>query len=238
MLSIYICISFILLSWDYVAYSFHPSFFQAKSLNKLRMQSTNDLDSLNQIFDDQTRTRELISALITSKRSYNEILTERFAQTIDDFQLSSKIKKLTKEVESDPLLKEVIANRKREKIVILGTGWASYSLCKSLDSEIYDVVVISPRNYFLFTPMLAASSVGTVEFKSICDPIRNVNPFVDYLEASAVEVLSANNTVRCEARQCVGTSCESIEFDVQYDYLVIAVGANTNTYGIKVSFLR
>ena len=40
----------------------------------------------------------------------------------------------------------------------------------------------------MFTPMLAASAVGTVEFRSICEPIRNVNPFVDYLEATASTV--------------------------------------------------
>ena len=59
---------------------------------------------------------------------------------------------------------------------------------KTIDATKYDVQVISPRNYFMFTPMLAASAVGTVEFRSICEPIRNVNPFVDYLEATASTV--------------------------------------------------
>ena len=43
---------------------------------------------------------------------------------------------------------------KREKIVVLGTGWGAVSFLKSVDTSLYDVTVISPRNYFLFTPML------------------------------------------------------------------------------------
>lgn len=46
----------------------------------------------------------------------------------------------------------------RERVIVLGTGWGSHSLLKGIDTDLYDVTVISPRNFFLFTPML----VGTV----------------------------------------------------------------------------
>ena len=62
----------------------------------------------------------------------------------------------------------------KEKIVILGTGWGAAAFLKGIDASQYDVTVISPRNYFLFTPMLAGSSVGTVDFRSITEPIREV----------------------------------------------------------------
>jgi hypothetical protein len=63
----------------------------------------------------------------------------------------------------------------KEKIVVLGTGWGAASYLKDIDTARYDVTVISPRNYFLFTPMLAGSSVGTVEYRSITEPIREVS---------------------------------------------------------------
>lgn len=53
------------------------------------------------------------------------------------------------------------------RVVILGTGWGGHAIAKVIDETLYEVVVVSPRNYFLFTPMLAASSVGTVEWRSI-----------------------------------------------------------------------
>ena len=43
----------------------------------------------------------------------------------------------------------------KPKLVILGTGYAAFSLIKSIDSNLYDVVVVSPRNHFVFTPLPA-----------------------------------------------------------------------------------
>lgn len=180
---------------------------------------------------------EALMQQIKSKRSYASILVERFMQSIDDFQLNEKTKEYKEMAKIDPLyyqLKRSIGQgRKREKIVVLGTGWGSHSFLKTIDGTQYDVTVISPRNYFLFTPMLAASAVGTVEFRSICEPIRNVNPLVDYLEATALGIDTAKKTVQCQSVKCVGTACEITDFEQEYDHLLIAVGAATNTFGIK-----
>lgn len=62
----------------------------------------------------------------------------------------------------------------KEKLVVLGAGWGSAAFLHGIDTEKYDVTIISPRNYFLFTPMLAGASVGTVDFRSITQPIREV----------------------------------------------------------------
>jgi NADH:ubiquinone reductase (non-electrogenic) len=55
----------------------------------------------------------------------------------------------------------------KKTIVILGSGWASTSFLKSVDTELYNVVVVSPRNYFLFTPLLPSSTVGTIDIRSL-----------------------------------------------------------------------
>ena len=39
----------------------------------------------------------------------------------------------------------------REKVVILGSGWAAHSFVKSLDATKYSACIVSPRNFFLFT---------------------------------------------------------------------------------------
>jgi hypothetical protein len=63
---------------------------------------------------------------------------------------------------------------KKKRVVVLGTGWAGTSLLKDLDASLYDVQVVSPRNYFAFTPLLPSVTVGTVEARSIVEPIRNM----------------------------------------------------------------
>ena len=39
-----------------------------------------------------------------------------------------------------------------------------------VDIEKYCVMIVSPRNHFLFTPMLPATAVGSVEFRSLLEP--------------------------------------------------------------------
>jgi hypothetical protein len=71
----------------------------------------------------------------------------------------------------------------KKRVMVLGTGWGGHAVSKVVDTGLYEVVVVSPRNYFLFTPMLAGSSVGTVDYRSIIEPIRAANPLADYYEA-------------------------------------------------------
>jgi NADH dehydrogenase len=63
----------------------------------------------------------------------------------------------------------------------------------SLDTG-YRVLCVSTKNYFLFTPMLASSSVGTIEFRSIVEPIRDANPTVSFIEGSISDIDPTNQT--------------------------------------------
>lgn len=40
--------------------------------------------------------------------------------------------------------------------------------------DMYDVVLVSPRNYFLYTPLLPAVAAGAMEERSIVEPVRNL----------------------------------------------------------------
>ena len=42
----------------------------------------------------------------------------------------------------------------KEKVVVLGSGWAAVKFALNIDTSRYEVTVISPRNFFLFTPFL------------------------------------------------------------------------------------
>lgn len=49
-----------------------------------------------------------------------------------------------------------VEQKDKPKLVILGTGWGSVALMKSLNPGDYHVTVVSPVNYFLFTPSSVA----------------------------------------------------------------------------------
>jgi NADH:ubiquinone reductase (non-electrogenic) len=106
---------------------------------------------------------------------------------------------------------------------------------KGLDTKEYNVVVVSPKNYFLFTPLLPSVAVGTLSPRSILQPTRYLTRHktrqVSVIEAEAKEVDPVNKTVTfSDNSEIQGThSCTTIP----YDYLVYAVGAETQTFGIK-----
>ncbi|KAK4421261.1 External alternative NAD(P)H-ubiquinone oxidoreductase B2, mitochondrial [Sesamum alatum] len=127
------------------------------------------------------------------------------------------------------------ADSKKKKVVVLGTGWAGISFLKNLKNPSYDVQVISPRNYFAFTPLLPSVTCGTVEPRSIVEPVRNIvrkkNVNVHYWEAECFKIDPENKKVYCQCN-IAGNLNEKEEFVVDYDYLVIAIGARANTFNI------
>ncbi|GMP67060.1 hypothetical protein CsSME_00027176 [Camellia sinensis var. sinensis] len=65
-------------------------------------------------------------------------------------------------------------DQKKKRVVVLGTGWAGTSFLKNLKDSSYEVQVVSPRNYFAFTPLLPSVTNGTVEARSVVEPIRSI----------------------------------------------------------------
>lgn len=62
----------------------------------------------------------------------------------------------------------------KPRVVVLGTGWAGCRFLKGLDTKLYDIVCISPRNHMVFTPLLASTCVGTLEFRSVAEPVSRI----------------------------------------------------------------
>ncbi|VFQ58925.1 unnamed protein product [Cuscuta campestris] len=127
------------------------------------------------------------------------------------------------------------AANKKKKVVVLGTGWAATSFLKNLKDPSYDVQVISPRNYFAFTPLLPSVTCGTVEGRSVVEPIRNIirkkNIDMRYCEAECIRIDAKNKKVYCRSNLNNNLNGKE-EFAVDYDYLVIGIGARVNTFNI------
>ncbi|CAN6453373.1 unnamed protein product [Victoria cruziana] len=138
------------------------------------------------------------------------------------------------ELKSDPGVTDsnIPRTQGKKRVVVLGTGWAATSFLKDLDSSLYDVQVVSPRNYFAFTPLLPSVTCGTVEARSIVEPIRKLikrkNDEIHYWEAECIKIDAANKRVHCLSNHDKMDGKE--EFLLDYDFLVIAVGAQSNTF--------
>lgn len=122
---------------------------------------------------------------------------------------------------------EIGSDPAKRTVVILGSGWGAVSFVKSLKKDIpFEVILVSPRNYFLYTPLLPGVATGAIETRSIVESIRR--PIAEkgfkYYEAAATDIDAKNKIVTCRKA--------NNEFTLKYDYLITAVGAVTNTFGV------
>ncbi|KAI0234774.1 NADH:ubiquinone oxidoreductase, partial [Massospora cicadina] len=132
----------------------------------------------------------------------------------------------------DPV--QSVAAEGRKRVIVLGTGWGSTSLVKSLDPSEYDVVIVSPRNYFLFTPLLPSCTVGTLEHRSILESIRyiirNKKGNFQFVAGECTHIDPENRQITIKDNsEWHGATTES---QLTYDYLVVGVGAETATFNI------
>ncbi|KAK3622135.1 hypothetical protein LTR56_022361 [Elasticomyces elasticus] len=146
------------------------------------------------------------------------------------------------------------AKNDRERVVILGSGWAGYNLARSLNPKKFQTVLVSPRSYFVFTPLLASTSVGTLEFRTALEPVRTRRSKYEYIQGRADAVdfgkkeIMVRETVR-DPNQGLLTSrageakderplemrieaSQGELFSMPYDKLVIGVGSYSQTFGI------
>jgi NADH:ubiquinone reductase (H+-translocating) len=131
--------------------------------------------------------------------------------------------------EDSPELRD---QKDKPKLVILGTGWGSVAMLKELNAGDYHVTVVSPENYFLFTPMLPSATVGTLELRSLVEPVRRIVKKLNghFLRANAMDVDFTQKLVEVQAKDCDGNEQR---FYLPYDKLVIGVGSTTNPHGVK-----
>lgn len=147
------------------------------------------------------------------------------------------------------------ASARKQRLVVLGTGWGGYAFLKSLSYASlrrFDVKVISPTTSFSFTPLLAQASCATLDFRSVVEPIHS-NRWMEYhhawcdavdLKANRIELTSAFNPQFRLADPLLDANPASkdesnkdeskrVTYSLQYDYLVIGVGSYNATFGTK-----
>ena len=118
-----------------------------------------------------------------------------------------------------------IASIGKPKVVVIGCGWAGFRFAQDIDKSKYHVTLVSPRNHFLFTPLLPSTAVGTLEFRCIQEPVRTI-PGLHYDQASCNSIDYKTKKLHCT------DAFKNEPFVMDYDYLVLAPGSETNTFNV------
>ena len=109
------------------------------------------------------------------------------------------------------------------KVVIIGGGFAGLKLARGLNNKQgIDVTLIDKINYHQFQPLFYQVATASLEASNISFPLRKVfqqSKNVKFRLAEVKEIISSSNKIITN----IG------EFN--YDYLVIATGADTNFFG-------
>jgi NADH dehydrogenase len=109
-----------------------------------------------------------------------------------------------------------------KRIIIVGAGFAGLQLARKLRKEKVEVVLIDKNNYHQFPPLFYQVATSGLEPSSIIFPLRKVFQGQKNIQIRITEV---KEILREENKVITGVG----SFD--YDYLVIATGADTNFFG-------
>jgi NADH dehydrogenase len=128
-------------------------------------------------------------------------------------------------------------------------SWAGFVLSRELDQKKFQTIVVSPRSYFVFTPLLASTAVGTLEFRTTLESVRARRSGVEFIQGWGDDVNFSQKKLQIEqasmrklpqsakggdAVALYGsdhtTKRKGDVFDLKYDKLVVAVGCYSQTF--------
>jgi NADH:ubiquinone reductase (non-electrogenic) len=119
----------------------------------------------------------------------------------------------------------------KPRLVIIGSGWAGFYLAENIDLNAYSVTLISPRRTSAYTPLLASAAVGLFNFYLAEEPVRSKSRCaLRFIKANVLDISFPSKTCRCAPAFDEDPELASEEFDIEYDYLVIAPGCQPNTF--------
>ena len=112
----------------------------------------------------------------------------------------------------------------REKIIIIGGGFAGLQLAKTLNNKNKKVIVLDRVNHHMFQPLFYQVACGRIEPSNISFPFRKIfqeSRNTQFRLTEVKEIIPAQNKVITN------------EAEFTYDKLIIATGCKTNFFGNK-----
>ena len=119
-------------------------------------------------------------------------------------------------------MRNFVVMEAREKIVIIGGGFAGLQLAKSLNNKRKKVMVIDKVNHHMFQPLFYQVACGRIEPSNISFPFRKIfqrSRNIQFRLTEVQQIIPDQNKIVTE------------EAEFTYDRLIIATGCKTNFFG-------
>ncbi|MCM3670242.1 NAD(P)/FAD-dependent oxidoreductase [Mesobacillus maritimus] len=116
---------------------------------------------------------------------------------------------------------------RKPKIVVLGAGYGGLMTATRLQKQVgvneADIVLVNKNDYHYETTWLHEASAGTLHHDRVRYDVREVidTQKVEFVQATVEEIKHEENRVILDSGE------------ISYDYLVISLGAESETFGIK-----
>ncbi|MGI9589643.1 MAG: FAD-dependent oxidoreductase, partial [Dietzia maris] len=110
---------------------------------------------------------------------------------------------------------------RRHRVVIIGSGFGGLAAARALDKADVDVTLVARTGHHLFQPLLYQVATGILSVGEIAPSTRLVlrdqeNATVALGEVDRIDV----------AARTVHAAAGHVDFELEYDSLVVAAGAN------------
>jgi NADH dehydrogenase len=118
---------------------------------------------------------------------------------------------------------EARSERRRQRVVILGGGFAGINAAQELAKLPLDVTMVDRKNYHLFQPLLYQVALAVLSPADIAQPIRSLvrdHPNIDVLMDEAIGFDLAKQRVHLRTG-----------VELEYDYLILATGSTHSYFG-------
>ena len=111
-----------------------------------------------------------------------------------------------------------------KRVVIAGGGFGGINLAKGLKDSQYQVVLLDKHNYHSFQPLLYQVATSALDPSAISFPIRKIFQKQKNFFFRMAEISNINTETK---------TIETTIGELEYDYLVLATGSQTNYFGME-----
>ena len=116
---------------------------------------------------------------------------------------------------------------KINRVIILGAGYAGMTLATNLDKQLsknnFKIILIDSSDHYELIQQSHLVAGGFKKFKEVCIPIDNLikDTNIEFKQAFVKKIIADENRIITD------------KFEIEYDFLVIALGATTKFFDIK-----